>query len=195
MEEQRRAEQEREAQLKHAAAAASTATAQVTKTAANILNTTITKSSALNMTVDIENSVLKTPVGKGAAHNKTVDHGAGLNVTVDIEQSPQSYQITPKGQKITVLVNPEDYGMDQNSDDSTDDESAPRKPIPSWAEGMQLQQAIKKHYYNPLNLNAYFGEPKPPRLEMIFSKTKPRFFKRTSSAVWNSPPRLGNMGH
>ena len=25
--------------------------------------------------------------------------------------------------------------MDQNSDDSTDDESAPRKTIPSWAEG------------------------------------------------------------
>lgn len=32
-----------------------------------------------------QNSVLKTPVGKGAGLNKTIDHGAGLNVTVDIE--------------------------------------------------------------------------------------------------------------
>ncbi|KTF78688.1 hypothetical protein cypCar_00045139 [Cyprinus carpio] len=202
MEEQRKAEEEKEAQRKLAAAASApappTVTAQVSaaKThAANMLNTTVTKSSALNMTVDIESSVLKTPVGKGAAHNKTIDHGAGLNVTVDIEQSPQSYQITPKGQKVTVLVNPEDYGMDQNSDDSTDDESAPRKPIPSWAEGTQLQQAIMKHYYNPLDLNSYFGEPEPPKLEAIFRRTKPRFFKRTSSAVWHSPPRLGNLGN
>ncbi|XP_042608937.1 inner centromere protein isoform X1 [Cyprinus carpio] len=199
MEEQRKAEEEREAQQKRVAAASApappTVTAQVSaaKTQANILNTTITKSSALNKTVDIENSVLNTPVGKGAAHNKTVDLGPGLNVTMDIEQSPQSYQITPKGQKVNVLVNPEDYGMDQNSDDSTDDESAPKKPIPSWAEGMQLQQAVMKQYYNPLDLHAHFGEPEPPKLEEIFRRTKPRFFKRTSSAVWHSPPRLGNL--
>ncbi|KAI7812306.1 putative inner centromere protein [Triplophysa rosa] len=190
MEEQRRAEEELEAERKRVA----TAAAQVSETQASaMLNTTITKGSALNVTVDLESSLMKTPVGKGAAH-KTMDIGAGLNVTVDIEKSPQSYQITPKGQKVAVLVNPEDYGMDQNSDDSTDDESAPRKPIPSWAEGMPLQQAIMKQYYNPVDLYSYFGEPEPPKLEDIFQRTKPRFFKRTSSAVWHSPPR-SHMGN
>uniref|UniRef100_A0AAY5ETY7 Chromosome passenger complex (CPC) protein INCENP N-terminal domain-containing protein n=1 Tax=Electrophorus electricus TaxID=8005 RepID=A0AAY5ETY7_ELEEL len=102
------------------------------------LNATITHSPVLNVTVDIEQSITNTPVNKGTAHNMTMDMGTGLNCTVDVEHSPQSYQITPKGKKIEVLVNPDDYGMDQNSDDSTDDESAPRKPIPSWAEGAIL---------------------------------------------------------
>ncbi|XP_072529851.1 inner centromere protein A [Salminus brasiliensis] len=192
-EEHKRAEEERAAQQKRAAAAAAVQTSVMTVPITKALNATITHSPALNVTVDIEKSVMKTPVSKGMTHNMTIDKGTGLNVTVDVEQSPQSYQITPKGKKVDVLVNPEDYGMDQNSDDSTDDESAPRKPIPSWAEGMQLQQAIMKRYYDPLDLDAYFGEVEQPKLEKIFQKTKPRFFKRTSSAVWHSPPRMGAM--
>ncbi|KAM7396823.1 hypothetical protein PAMP_019833 [Pampus punctatissimus] len=162
-EQQRLAAEERAAKEREAAAKQSTQ-----KTAAG-----------LNVTVDIERSVMTTPVGKGG----------GLNVTVDIEKSPQSYSITPKGgNKPLSKVCAEDYGMDQNSDDSTDDESAPRKPIPSWAEGHNLQQIIMKQYFNPPDFDSFFGTIEAPKLENIFYKSKPRYFKRTSSAVWHSPP-------
>ncbi|NWW31685.1 INCE protein, partial [Panurus biarmicus] len=85
-------------------------------------------------------------------------------------------------------VNENSYGLDLNSDDSTDDESNPRKPIPAWADGAQLQQAIVHQYYTPPDLDALFGAIPSPRLEHIFYKSKPRYFKRTSSAVWHSPP-------
>ncbi|XP_047189224.1 inner centromere protein isoform X2 [Scophthalmus maximus] len=164
-EQQRLAAEERAAKLREAAAKEA---AKVKKAAAT-----------LNVTVDIERSVMSTPVGKGG----------GLNVTVDIEQSPQSYSITPKGGNRPLMSKcAEDYGMDQNSDDSTDDESAPRKPIPSWAEGPNLQQIIMKQYFNPPQLDLFFGKIEPLKLEDIFYKSKPRYFKRTSSAVWHSPP-------
>ncbi|XP_061577649.1 inner centromere protein B-like isoform X5 [Cololabis saira] len=136
-------------------------------------------SANLNVTVDIEKSVLNTPKGKAG----------GLNVTLDITSSPQSYVITPKGgNKPAMSKSQEDYGMDQNSDDSTDDESDPRKPIPSWAEGPNLKLIIMKQYFNPPDLESFFGDIEPPNLEDIFYKSKPRYFKRTSSAVWHSPP-------
>uniref|UniRef100_A0A3P9H1Q4 Inner centromere protein ARK-binding domain-containing protein n=1 Tax=Oryzias latipes TaxID=8090 RepID=A0A3P9H1Q4_ORYLA len=125
-------------------------------------------------------SVLNTPDKKGC----------GLNGTYNVESSPQSYAITPKGasKPLVTSKNLDDYGMDQNSDDSTDDESAPRKPIPSWAEGPYLKQIIMKQYFNPPDLDSFFGTVEPPKLENIFYKSKPRYFKRTSSAVWHSPP-------
>lgn len=100
--------------------------------------------------------------------------------------TPQ-YHKDPKPPKI----NPNNYGMDLNSDDSTDDESQPRKPIPAWASGNQLSQAVIRQYYNPPNVDALFGTIVSPKLEDIFYKSKPRYFKRTSSAVWNSPPFPG----
>ncbi|NXP25464.1 INCE protein, partial [Scytalopus superciliaris] len=80
------------------------------------------------------------------------------------------------------------YGLDLNSDDSTDDESDPRKPVPAWADGAQLHQAILHQYYHPVDVDALFGAIPSPQLEHIFYKSKPRYFKRTSSAVWHSPP-------
>nr|XP_026653658.1 inner centromere protein [Zonotrichia albicollis]XP_026653659.1 inner centromere protein [Zonotrichia albicollis] len=85
-------------------------------------------------------------------------------------------------------ANENSYGLDLNSDDSTDDESNPRKPIPAWADGAQLQEAIVHQYYHPVDLEALFGTIPSPKLEDIFYKSKPRYFKRTSSAVWHSPP-------
>ncbi|XP_032546772.1 inner centromere protein-like [Chiroxiphia lanceolata] len=81
-----------------------------------------------------------------------------------------------------------DYGLDLNSDDSTDDENDPRKPVPAWAEGTQLHQAVLHQYYHPVDVDALFGAIPSPQLEHIFYKSKPRYFKRTSSAVWHSPP-------
>ncbi|NXL52998.1 INCE protein, partial [Podilymbus podiceps] len=108
------------------------------------------------------------------------------------ENSPtcNSYQMTPQAQKIPKppTIDPNNYGLDLNSDDSTDDESQPRKPIPAWATGNQLNQAIIHQYYNPPNIDALFGVIASPKLEDIFYKSKPRYYKRTSSAVWNSPP-------
>uniref|UniRef100_G3S276 Inner centromere protein n=1 Tax=Gorilla gorilla gorilla TaxID=9595 RepID=G3S276_GORGO len=115
-----------------------------------------------------------------------------LNVTVDV-QSPActSYQMTPQGHRAPPKINPDNYGMDLNSDDSTDDEAHPRKPIPTWARGTQLSQAIIHQYYHPPNLLELFGTILPLDLEDIFKKSKPRYHKRTSSAVWNSPPLQG----
>ncbi|KAM8818669.1 inner centromere protein isoform 2-T2 [Rhynchonycteris naso] len=115
-----------------------------------------------------------------------------LNVTMD-GQSPActSYQMTPQGHRGPPKINPDNYGMDLNSDDSTDDEAHPRKPIPTWARGTQLSQAIIHQYYHPPNLLELFGTILQLDLEDIFKKSKPRYHKRTSSAVWNSPPLQG----
>ncbi|NWY31963.1 INCE protein, partial [Pheucticus melanocephalus] len=108
------------------------------------------------------------------------------------ENSPacNSYEMTPQSRKElkVPLTSSNDYGMDLNSDDSTDDESQPRKPVPAWATGNLLSQAVIRQYYNPPDLDALFGAIPSPKLEDIFYKNKPRYFKRTSSAVWHSPP-------
>ncbi|XP_066176712.1 inner centromere protein [Sylvia atricapilla] len=110
------------------------------------------------------------------------------------ENSPvcNSYEMTPQSRKElkVPVTSSNDYGMDLNSDDSTDDESQPRKPVPAWATGNQLSQAVIRQYYNPPDVDALFGAIPSPKLEDIFYKNKPRYFKRTSSAVWHSPPTL-----
>ncbi|XP_072720555.1 inner centromere protein A-like [Ciconia boyciana] len=119
----------------------------------------------------------------------TAVSGTWLSKTVKKSIST-SYLGPPKGTKEcrSPKVNENNYGMDLNSDDSTDDEDEPRKPVPAWADGSQLSQAILHQYYHPVNVDQLFGLIPSPKLEDIFGKSKPRYFKRTSSAVWHSPP-------
>ncbi|XP_075568308.1 inner centromere protein-like [Pelecanus crispus] len=119
----------------------------------------------------------------------TAASGTWLSKTVKKSIST-SYLGPPKGPKESrsPKVNENNYGMDLNSDDSTDDENDPRKPVPAWADGSQLNQAILHQYYHPVNVDQLFGLIPSPKLEDIFGKSKPRYFKRTSSAVWHSPP-------
>ncbi|NXA11179.1 INCE protein, partial [Sapayoa aenigma] len=86
------------------------------------------------------------------------------------------------------LADEDEYELYLKSDDSTDDESDPHNAVPAWADGAQLQEAILHQYYHPPDVDALFGAIPSPKLEHIFYKSKPRYFKRTSSAVWHSPP-------
>ncbi|XP_062823567.1 inner centromere protein isoform X5 [Anolis carolinensis] len=128
---------------------------------------------------------------KEARHMEAVPAGCKwLNITAQKPEVNSSNEVNSPKVKDTASrkMNPNDYGMDLNSDDSTDDENEPRKPIPAWAIGLQLTEAVTDQYYNPRNINRLFGVILDPKLEDIFYKSKPRYFKRTSSAVWQSPP-------
>ncbi|KAM8807314.1 inner centromere protein-like [Eudromia elegans] len=117
---------------------------------------------------------------------KTAACGTWLSKTV--KKSMSTSCLGPPKEYRSPKVSENNYGMDLNSDDSTDDEDDPRKPVPPWADGSQLNQAILHQYYHPVNVDQLFGLIASPKLEDIFGKSKPRYFKRTSSAVWHSPP-------
>ncbi|XP_077984847.1 uncharacterized protein LOC144439432 [Glandiceps talaboti] len=107
-----------------------------------------------------------------------------LNTTITMES--ETYEITP--QRIHKPATEDDYGIsDLHSDDSTDDEDMPRKKIPRWAKGAPLMAQLLNQEQNPPNFDELFDIVDPPDLSVMFKQKRSRFFKRTSSAVWDSP--------
>merc|ERR1711970_856009 len=117
-----------------------------------------------------------------------------LNKTVTLDQSQaggvSSYDMTPARHELPPEP-PQDennYGLeDLRSDEDTDDEDCPRKQVPKWAEGTNLRTALLKQCYMGPDLDMIFQQIEMPDLAIMFAHQRKRFYKRTSSACWNSP--------
>lgn len=102
-----------------------------------------------------------------------------------------SYMMTPPPAQTRKPASSENYDIsDIRSDESTDDEDAPRKKVPYWAQGAALKFALLQQE-EPRRLFEELASgfvPHAPDLDKIFVKKRKRFYQRTSSAHWGSPP-------
>ena len=130
-------------------------------------------------------------------------HPANPNSTFTKENKPvskvvnttvSSYDITPARHELPPeeLVDEDNYDIaGLRSDEDTDDEDNPRKVIPKWAQSTLFRTAIMKQAFNPPDLDKiFFVMSATIDLPEIFKESEPkrRYFKRTSSAVWNKAP-------
>jgi len=117
-----------------------------------------------------------------------------LNRTQTLDQSQagvSSYDMTPARHELPPEPSQaeDNYGLDDlKSDEDTDDEDCPRKQVPKWAEGTQLRTSLLKQCYMGPDLDKIFFTVEMPDLATMFDHQRKRFFKRTSSACWETPP-------
>uniref|UniRef100_A0A0B7AJ23 Inner centromere protein ARK-binding domain-containing protein n=1 Tax=Arion vulgaris TaxID=1028688 RepID=A0A0B7AJ23_9EUPU len=146
---------------------------------------------------EAQQNVLKHMIDKHNSSVSTSKQASTLNTVngaINISNNKMnSYDLTPvKAKVISNNKDPETYDIeDKNSDDSTDDEEAPRKRIPEWAMGIPLNTALIRQDHSPPDFDKLFRIKyiKPINLTLVFpGKKKPRYNQRTSSAIWNSPP-------
>jgi hypothetical protein len=79
---------------------------------------------------------------------------------------------------------------DLKSEDETDDDEEPNKPIPEWAKDMRLKKTAMAQAKKFLNYTRLFRATTQNEiiLEDIFKIKRKKFTERSSSAIWNSPP-------
>ncbi|EFO23357.2 hypothetical protein LOAG_05126 [Loa loa] len=141
--------------------------------------------------------VMPSPVAERSEINDKENVGEASQVMeVDIstvETSSINNQTFDKSANVSKIETLDDIGNNYDvdsisSNDETDDEENPRKPIPFWARGERLQNALRKQIVQPsIDPDAYFGPVRTPMLDKIFARNRTRYNKRTSSAQWTSP--------
>ena len=79
---------------------------------------------------------------------------------------------------------------DLKSEDETDDDEEPNKPIPEWARDARLTQCAQAQARKFINYTRLFSASSQNEiiLENIFKIKRKKFTERSSSAIWNSPP-------
>lgn len=108
---------------------------------------------------------------------------------------PASYEVTPL--QAPKLKDANNYDVSNlGSDDDTDDDEEPKKPIPNWAIQANLIKKVKEQNNAVINFTRLFKSASKSEiiLEEIFKTRRKKFTERSSSANWNCPPLWQSNG-
>lgn len=100
-----------------------------------------------------------------------------------------NYQVTPL--QPPKLKNQDNYDVsDLRSEDETDDDEEPSKPVPDWARDPKLVEKVKRQAFSMFNFTRLYKAASQSEiiLEDIFKIRRKKFNERSSSANWNSSP-------
>ena len=112
-----------------------------------------------------------------------------------LKQSFSNYECTPL--QPPKLKNADNYDVsDLRSEDDTDDEEEPSKPIPQWAKEPFLSQKAQLQSTQMINFTKLFKASSSQAivLDSIFKLKRKKFYERSSSANWSSPPVWNGNG-
>ncbi len=103
--------------------------------------------------------------------------------------SATNYDVTPL--QVPKLKDINNYDVSNlGSEDDTDDDEEPSKPIPDWAVQSRLVAKVKQQNHSMVNFTRLFKSASRADINLgeIFKTKRKKFTERSSSANWNCPP-------
>jgi hypothetical protein len=116
-------------------------------------------------------------------------HNVPLETTYLLKAT--SHQMNSHHMENYVKSKMENYDIsDLNSEDETDDEEEPSKPIPAWAKDPILINTAISQNHRMINFTKLFKASSQNEIDLhaIFKIKRKKFDERSSSANWSTPP-------